>query len=423
VDAEGRPIEGVQVTFSRYDGGEHFYERPVVTAADGEFHFANGPLDGVTLDAKKEGYQWWYDEIGQAASRSRKEGVTITLTRCPVVTGVVTDASTGEPVPGATVYCMFPADRVAADEHGRYTMTMYCGRAVRFAASAPGLSTHGLVGAVARDNEVTELDLSLEPSTPIVGKVVDSRTMQPIAGARVAVGLGLPPRDPDEPAASVLAIPGQEEKIEIPEGIGMMDVLQGFMGSAIEAVTDAEGVFTIPLSFAEIVALRVSVDGYLEQSFNTEGDFSRPYLLKLDEGQVIAGRVVSPDGEPVAGLVVECQYGNLHLEATTDDDGRFRFGGLWAWGYLLRAEEPGRDGRGVLRGVVFGDERVVDDIELRLLDPMHVSGKITDENGQPFSDCYVHLSWREPRTAAVSLTRLADGGVAGGSAEVEPDGT
>jgi protocatechuate 3,4-dioxygenase beta subunit len=69
------------------------------------------------------------------------------------------------------------------------------------------------------------------------------------------------------------------------------------------------------------------------------------YVITHDDG-IVSGRVVGPDGRPVAGATVTLFERTLttlepRIRVVTDGDGRFRFTGQRTHHLVLVAEQPG----------------------------------------------------------------------------------
>ncbi len=67
-------------------------------------------------------------------------------------------------------------------------------------------------------------------------------------------------------------------------------------------------------------------------------------IIRLSPGAAVAGRIVSPGGRPVAGVVVEVRDRLRRLTTITGDDGGFRLGGVVPGEVILRARAKGSPG-------------------------------------------------------------------------------
>ncbi|NTU79386.1 MAG: carboxypeptidase-like regulatory domain-containing protein, partial [Chloroflexales bacterium] len=115
------------------------------------------------------------------------DALTITLDtslRPNTISGTITDAYTGKPLPGAQIVATYAATSTLSattDDTGRYSLTSLPEQ-FTLGVSAPGYTT------VEQDlRQTTSLDLSLRPNV-LAGKVTDRFSGQGVAGAKVAVG-------------------------------------------------------------------------------------------------------------------------------------------------------------------------------------------------------------------------------------------
>ncbi|HEX5749558.1 MAG TPA: carboxypeptidase regulatory-like domain-containing protein [Archangium sp.] len=109
-----------------------------------------------------------------------------------IVRGVVTDASTGAPLPGARVLAEGPFSRdTLTDEEGRYSLTLPTGT-YRVSATFFGYERRVVEAVEVTEGSVTPVDFALSPvpSHAVSGRVLDA-SGAPIAFARVTL-LGTP---------------------------------------------------------------------------------------------------------------------------------------------------------------------------------------------------------------------------------------
>jgi hypothetical protein len=122
-------------------------------------------------------------------------------------------------------------------------------------------------------------------------------------------------------------------------------------------------------------------------------------------GGRLAGRVIGVDGEPAAGVQLNCapeqmtaafsgsaSYGN----GVSDKAGAFAFDGLNGGTYRLEAGErmweqnQGKAGRCVLGGVVLEADGRIENLELRLLPQCRVEGVVVGPDGHPVAGASVY---------------------------------
>jgi len=106
---------------------------------------------------------------------------------------------------------------------------------------------------------------------------------------------------------------------------------------------------------------------------------------RLKREGVITGRVIGPDGQPMADARVFAYQIGKRLEsghsATVDDDGNFKMVGLSPTAYVFSARAP---------GYVFADlpiednvHRIGENMTIRMVKGGVITGRVTDETGEP----------------------------------------
>ena len=163
-------------------------QRSTTTAADGSYTLAlaggtytvtathglynSGSASGVVIT------------VGQTTTRN------FALTRLPtgVLTGTVTDQSSGQPLAGATVTASGPASAtVTTGSNGSYTMTLPIGT-YTVSASMTLYHTRTVTGVVIQANLTTTRNFALLPAFgSITGVVTRSTTGAPVVGASVTL--------------------------------------------------------------------------------------------------------------------------------------------------------------------------------------------------------------------------------------------
>ena len=135
----------------------------------------------------------------------------------------------------------------------------------------------------------------------------------------------------------------------------------------------------------------------------------------LKKGAPIEGRVLAPDGQPVAGALVISteQPGNLFnglakFAVATDAAGRFRTGQVKPgdWHLVVRARGFAPTARDVTVGTAILNE------EIRLNPPHPFRARVVDPSGSPVEGAFVNIdTWRGYRCLGVYLYSDADGRV------------
>ncbi|HYU34497.1 MAG TPA: carboxypeptidase-like regulatory domain-containing protein [Thermoanaerobaculia bacterium] len=358
VDNQGKPVAGAKVWAgtTSWDEKSHVVlaslpERPAaVTDQEGRFALGKLPPAPALLDVCRDGYVPWRDAgVSPGPLRIQLE----TATR---IAGRALDPS-GAPVPGVHVTAESQArpsghnvlgarcgevgqrDEAVTDAAGRFTLAPLRADWYTVTAEAPGWQRiPPLRRQTTLDHPVDPLRLVLEPAAFLVGKVVDPDG-QPVAGAEITLA--------DEPAGKVPATSSGTD------GAFRLDGL-------------LPGRRTVHVEHPDWVAL--SVDLALSAGEN-RSDLTLAEPRRFD----VRGRVVDPQGEPVAGATVgENTEGGVTGETTTSADGSFvlkRGPGIHA----LTADKEGYARGDELLPVL---DKPVDGVEIRLEEGLALLGHV-----------------------------------------------
>ena len=300
----------------------------------------SGALKSAIPDKTQNGvYEWtWapddpvtYQFIPQNTDRQFAKGEDVSLTADDQehvvvlksalrVTGRVTDAKTGQPVPHFTI---IPVNDWDADQHadlfhvnrddarefsdGQYTLDVVNARvAQRLRIEAEGYRT-AMSDAFHVGQPDRTCDFPLQPAPPSAGRIVGADG-QPVAGAKVFL------------ATKSQGLEYFNQKLPDDTGYG-----NEFVDS------DASGAFAFPAQFERYTVIVTHDDGYAEVTLQPE---QLPGELKLKKWARVAGRVLEA-GRPVAGAEVvldairprigQYSYINDRLARKTDEAGRFVF--------------------------------------------------------------------------------------------------
>ncbi len=316
-----------------------------------------------------------------------------------VLAGTVSDAA-GEPVPGARIRLRTPAhpgltwDRgfggespgATSDEQGRF-------RAAGLDAGSVYLLRVEAAGFAELEQPVeppARLALVLERGGGLAGTVTDPYAA-PVAGARVRL----------------FSAPDESERL-------VVQVRDGEQLAEHETHTGADGGFVLDTVAAGTYDLRVDAAG-LAPLRRMGVEVPRGELLDLgrlvaEQAVAVAGRVVDGEGEPVAGARVSVNLFSPYRGwrgsrsvyvfssdpsairqqvggVVTDDEGRFRLGGLAAGELVdLDVDHPRHRAR-----KVDGVEPPADDLEIELDAGVRVTGRVLDASGRPVASAQVRL--------------------------------
>jgi hypothetical protein len=224
-------------------------------------------------------------------------------------------------------------------------------------------------GVIVRDGEIT-VPVVITASGRVTGTFVTAADARPIPFAQVALSSG------SVQAYTATDASGRFELLAVPVG-----------PFSIEANDPATG--RVGRATGELIA---------------EGETVDVTVVQVPRGTV-TGIVVNADGvTPVAGAGVDLiGRGPIatKLQATARNDGTFRFEGVSAGGFDLKATDPVSGFDGTAKGTVSFEGEVVDTVvKLQPFGSAHV--RVLTDQGQPASNVTLSLSGPDTRTAAVN---------------------
>jgi protocatechuate 3,4-dioxygenase beta subunit len=367
-DASGAPVPGAEVWVAP-PGRETLLSK---SDARGAFTVAGVPTGDVLVTVRAPRFDTWN---GRLASRAGAyERMDVTLGAAVIVTGRVVDQK-GAPVEGLRVrtvlnelldpYSFVPlmADPTMAtrtDADGRYTLDrLKPGRRYVLRYQHPRYVLEERVHPTGAAGATEEVDVKVGEGARIAGTVVDEAG-KPVAGAFVSG----PPDfiwpsgdvEPETAAASVTT------------------------GGVAVVRTDARGGFAFGSVPAGHTTLTVRLRGSFTESVVVqlaEGEARTDVQVKLTRGQgTVSGRVLDPDGRPLAEAWVRLASGVDEAHANTDARGEFHLSsipfrgevalGVCLLGFADLVEE----------GVVVG----ATDVVLRMKPSARWRGRVTDES-------------------------------------------
>ena len=305
----GKPVEGASV--SAVVGNN---ARAVVrTDSEGAFAFRFIPAGNYRLVASKDGYadaRLWPVKV---ASKGSVSDLLLEMVVAGAVKGSVTD-DVGRPVAHATVsICLLGPD----DRSVRESFRTGSGEDGRFLKDAlpPGryrvIVSHGdHLGPQQEEIEVapertTEVNVLMKRACRIAGRVTDQEG-EPVSGARIYVVA--------EGGATALYRFG--------------------------ATSDKNGAFVVRGLKPGSYGIRVDADGFVKKHVSglevRRGESVTDLHVELSEGLAVAGVVLDPDENPVAGVRVSVsptavpsgKQPDGYFYTNTDKDGRFRITGF-----------------------------------------------------------------------------------------------
>jgi RNA polymerase sigma factor (sigma-70 family) len=339
VDLGGNPARGVTVRVLRLwrgglraervwlhhpEGAVPAWPGDMITDEDGRFNLRGvGKNWQVVLGVNDERFARQDFEVA-TGNAERPDEAGLTLEPARFLEGTVTAADTGKPVANVRVAVQseearhgpqVPAGTAVGktDDKGRYRILTYRGNFMNVSVLPPeGVPYLPLHKQAEWDKGVVKkvLDLALPSGVLVRGKVTEAGTGKPVAGAVV----GYRQRWRDNPFFSAEAAErfqgGEMRHLTAADGSFQLTVLPGpghmiVKGPTLDYVhletTDGE------LEGEEPKSTRFYPDGLAKLDLKPDVKAPQEVAIELRRGETIHGRVVDPDGNPVARAQLICR--------------------------------------------------------------------------------------------------------------------
>lgn len=308
-----------------------------------------------------------------------EENLELNLTTGAAVTGRITDAITGAPIPGSTVMVRDHAGsekKGVADSDGRYQVRGISippkTKQVTLSVEASDYARRANETAAVEDGFITEhQDFQLEPNGVVSG-VVQDVDGNPIAGCQVTVKRQYSPQVP-----VVVSVGGGDSSDE-----------RGRF--TVPAVAPGEGAF---LEGTHASFLKSQSEPFMVQP----GGALTNLVLVMRRGGAITGVVLDEAGMPIenASVAVKSEYAltdvdQLENSVKTNDKGEFVLPNLQAGELTLVSLAPSYL-RTELSGVRVQESRTTAGIRLTLVRAAWISGYVTDTANQPVQGASVNV--------------------------------
>ncbi len=401
VDESGQPLEGVAV--SVWDDGHTGADKAVTTGKDGIFRLPKVDHDadrGVEVRFRKPGYSpetFFHQHVGE-------KGWVLALSNKTYFEGTVT-GSDGKPAPAASIWAnQGPRSHdggfiqeiwtdTSADASGHYRLYVQPDE-YEFFVKCPGVGVARLPKTAIAFGESAPLDIRLQPGDTFQAKIVDSETHQPVPNVR----------------------------------------LSNWQHKDVEGRSDKDGIVTIRNMTPGYFQFTIKADGYTRWwSDQAKSDWCKKSIDKpelkwqrnfdyldfdiqpgmaavnivMEKGVRIRGRVVDPDGRPVAGATAapaltgtgNSLTGDTRFSVETKADGGFEM--LLPASHEAKYNLVGHDGKyeewrkwanAVLPPISTTPGQQIDGVDLQLTRPATVRGKVVDPQGNPIAHRQVRAS-------------------------------
>lgn len=314
--ASTQPLIGIAVGFEP-DVGES-----VITDANGEFIVQGLQPNQYTLTYASDGFLTATQSLQVQAAQLVDLG-TISLTVAPttaLLSGVVSDATQGNPIAGALVEAVIAAGSIQAvtDTSGKYSLVVDQGNTV-INVSANGYrsisaSANLIAGSAISFSPSLYLDAEEPQPLTLVGQVMDQVTLQPISVATVTHVASSTSVSSDQTGQfSFSGLMAGEQSFEVSA--------PGYQTVGVSLVLPEDGV-------VDMGAIQL---GAIEQVDTTTVS---GYVFDADSGAPIAGATVAVDG----------------FAAQTDQNGYYSIAGITSLDFVVGANAT---------GYVYGSSSVV----------------------------------------------------------------
>ncbi|OWK40442.1 carboxypeptidase regulatory-like domain-containing protein [Fimbriiglobus ruber] len=419
VDGTGQPLAGVKVHLRPWADSPR---NIVLTGLDGRFRISDDGGNGrVLVRFSKEGYS----PVTVRQQQVGVKGLVIALDRETYFEGVVRGPD-GKPVGGAVVRAdegltegnirytrsaLWTETR--ADPQGRYRLYVQPNE-YTIQVRAAGTGIVQLPATVIGHGQKRTLDLTLMPGVTFRAKVVDSISGKPVAGVKLY--------DWQRPEVAGLS----DDNGEITIG----ELLPGRASFKVASTTHARWWSDQTITLSERRGPENPKTGFRRNfdnlAFNATTGM-QPVTVTVEPAVRCAGRVLDPNGKPVAGATVSAVLpgsgntltGDTRFRAETIADGTFTLllPATGAAEYNLMAHDgPYGTWRtwanGVLPPIKTTPGQTVNDLTLNLTRPAVVRGRVVDTKGRPVAGreiCSQPTDGRESHYYSPTTTTKADG--------------
>jgi protocatechuate 3,4-dioxygenase beta subunit len=375
IDDAGRPVPGARVSLSRKwkSTGDPPYGS--TSGPDGRFEIPDLPAERFELSVRHRDFPSLSQSGIVIPPGSRRVDLgRVALPKGERLRGQVFD-SQGRPLAEVRLWPVYdrqpdlePAAVTGPD--GRFEIARF-GRFGHLFFCRTGYQSHVTLFLVP-SNAARLSRIVLDPAQPLAqvsGRVIDD-TGRPVPGARVRREA----RRPSPGAVAEIRNPCREPEPSL-------------------AIADARGRFTFALPGSSYTDLWAEAAGHLRGTRTGvpfgPGRSSGSVEIVLPREATVAGKILAPDGSPVAGVRVYASQDGKVPEAVTDARGRYRLTAVEPGARELRAEHPDRGQARRRLDLAPGMNRL--DLTLDGQRERAVAGRVVGPDGEPLAGVRVEV--------------------------------
>ena len=336
------------------------------TDASGHYSATNLPPATYTVSAGAAGFTTQSQIVPVSANATVTQNFALTPPPGAVF-GTVVDASTNQPISGATV--SYTGGSATTNAQGQYNLASVVEGSYTETASATNYASDSRPLVVGPGASVVQ-NFSLAPVPGRIGGTVsDASTAQPISGATLSYSGG-------------------------------------------STATNAQGQFTLTSVSEGTYVISATAGGYIGQSQSvTVGPgalVTQNFSLTLNRGSIAGSVTDAVTTQPIPGATIALSGGGT---ATTDASGHYAFGDILPGSYTLTVSAANYAGRS--QSVIVSAGTTVTQNFTLAPNPGTISGSVTDSStSQPVSGAAVSYSGGSATTNAqgqYSLTGVLEG--------------